>query len=356
MLRRKLLVIFGSLVALLVATAVLALWLFQGMLGKVDHINDEAMVLVDRVGQLNAAITAIQTDLYQLQLGRKRHLDDLIEDVEAAGKYIADIGHHYAVGEPDVRSHYLDLQNTLPEFRSCLSTLATVQDAGLAREHNLEALNLVARMREDVRQVDKEARKHAHSEQLAVAAYLRWLVLGIALGCVFVINVAIVVLLRAASMVLNPVDKLVQTSRELTDQWSDRDASVAKDDEFAVLARGYDALAERLQRHEERRMEMLSQVALTLNHELNNAIATIEMQLQLLRRRAGGSRQFESALQRIQESLRRMAQTVESLKHIRRIVLTDYISGVKMLDLQRSTRDDLEEDEDAASPRNAPAT
>ena len=33
-----------------------------------------------------------------------------------------------------------------------------------------------------------------------------------------------------------------------------------------------------------------------------------------------------------------MAQTVESVKHIKRIVLTDYIAGVKMLDLHRSTQ------------------
>ncbi len=46
-----------------------------------------------------------------------------------------------------------------------------------------------------------------------------------------------------------------------------------------------------------------------------------------------------------------MTRTVESLKHVRRIVLTDYAAGVKMLDLARST-----EEEDAPQlPKPDPA-
>ena len=45
-----------------------------------------------------------------------------------------------------------------------------------------------------------------------------------------------------------------------------------------------------------------------------------------------------------------MASTVESLKHVRRIVLTDYVSGVKMLDLERSV---LAEQQPDAAVTNA---
>jgi len=91
-------------------------------------------------------------------------------------------------------------------------------------------------------------------------------------------------------------------------------------------------------------MEMLGQVALTLNHELNNAIATIGMQIQLISRRPDQDEKFAERLRHIQEGLQRMTRTVESLKHIRRIVLTDYIAGVKMLDLPRSVAEDSESD------------
>jgi len=58
-----------------------------------------------------------------------------------------------------------------------------------------------------------------------------------------------------------------------------------------------------------------------------------------LRRRVGGGEDVETGLNEIREALRRMANTVESLKHIRRIVLTDYVAGTKMLDLTQSTQD-----------------
>ena len=142
-----------------------------------------------------------------------------------------------------------------------------------------------------------------------------------------------------AGMVLKPVDRLLETSRQLTGEQFDHRPTPEQKDEFGELADGYNKLAGLLQAEEQRRMEMIGQVALTMNHELNNAIAGIEMQIQLLSRRSGADDRFESGLRRIRESLRRMAQTVESLKRIRRIVLTDYIAGVKMLDLQRSTED-----------------
>ncbi|KKK51718.1 hypothetical protein LCGC14_3112140, partial [marine sediment metagenome] len=78
--------------------------------------------------------------------------------------------------------------------------------------------------------------------------------------------------------------------------------------------------------------------AVTLNHELNTAMTGIELQLEVMRRQAGNSEGFETCLQTIRKSLRRMADTVDALKHIQRIVLTDYLAGVKMLDLERSTQ------------------
>jgi hypothetical protein len=34
-----------------------------------------------------------------------------------------------------------------------------------------------------------------------------------------------------------------------------------------------------------------------------------------------------------------MARTVESLKRVRRIILTDYVTGVKMVDLEQSLQE-----------------
>lgn len=85
-------------------------------------------------------------------------------------------------------------------------------------------------------------------------------------------------------------------------------------------------------------MEVLGQVVLTMNHELNNVINIIELQLMLVSKRAEGGGALEGYLKQIRESLSRMTKVVEELRNARRIVLTDYSAGMKMLDLHRSAQ------------------
>ena len=65
-------------------------------------------------------------------------------------------------------------------------------------------------------------------------------------------------------------------------------------------------------------------------------VATIELQLQFLGRQTGDHDALKVRHRQIRGNLERIAQTMESIKHIRRVVLTDYVAGVKMLDLERS--------------------
>ncbi len=76
------------------------------------------------------------------------------------------------------------------------------------------------------------------------------------------------------------------------------------------MARAFNSLAEQLQANEQRKLETLGQVALMLNHELNNAMSIIELQLRLLDRSAGNEA-HQKCLRQIHENLARMAQTVE---------------------------------------------
>ena len=173
---------------------------------------------------------------------------------------------------------------------------------------------------------------------VGTAEKFRWTVLGLGVAFLLVINIAVAVLMRAAGMVLRPMDQLLEGSRHLAHEEFDYRLRVESGDEFGELAGGFNALAQRLQENEQRRMEMLGQIALALNHELNNALNIIELRLRPLARQAAGDATMENSLLQIRRYLDRMAQTVESLKHVRRIVLTDYITGVKMLDLERSVQ------------------
>lgn len=178
-----------------------------------------------------------------------------------------------------------------------------------------------------------------------VVADFRNRVLALSLMFLVVMNVSFFVLLRTAGMVLRPIDALIDATRHLGREHFDYRVQIEQADEFGELARAYNGLAAQLQANEQRKLETLGQVALTLNHELNNAMATIELQLQLLRRQPALGPAAEKYARQIHGSLDRIHGTLESLKHVRRIVLTDYVSGVKMLDLERSVRPETEADE-----------
>ena len=189
-------------------------------------------------------------------------------------------------------------------------------------------------------------------EELAqLTGRFRFLVLVLSVVFLLLINASVVGLLRMAGMVLRPVDKLVAASRALAHEHFDHRVEVDQHDEFDELAHAYNRMAEQLAASECRKLEMLRQAALTLNHELNNAAAIIELQLQLQSKQACGASSEKYARQ-IRASLSRMTHTVDLLKNVRRIVLTDYVSGVKMLDLEQSARE-CDESEPVQSPQDA---
>jgi HAMP domain-containing protein len=181
---------------------------------------------------------------------------------------------------------------------------------------------------------------HDRATHAALAHRLTWVVLGLSLAFLVLVNASVLLLLRAASMILNPVDRLVAANRELAAEHFEHRVPLDRADEFDQLADAYNHLAQRLQANERKRLETLGMAALTLNHELNNAMGMIELQLQLVARRVGQREPVERSLRCIGDGLARMSRTVESLKHIKRIVLTDYVEGTKMLDLEKSTEQD----------------
>jgi len=144
-------------------------------------------------------------------------------------------------------------------------------------------------------------------------------------------------------MILRPVDKLVEAAHGLGQEHFETRVQIDDDTEFGQLAQAYNRMAQQLQASEQRKIEVLGQVALTMNHELNNAINVIELQLTLLSRHASDSGALQQHLKQIRQSLRHVTGVVDALRHTRRIVLTDYVAGVKMLDLRKSTQDAKEE-------------
>lgn len=336
MLRRKLMLILGALSLMLILVAVAALWSLQGVFRGLDHLSSQSSLVVVQTGELNQHISAIEVELYRLQSGQQRYLDKLIHHVEAIQRATAEVQRHYVMGEAEIQNTMEQFKQRLEIFQRHVGALATAQDPQLASEHNIKALTAAAEVREDIRRLIDYAYQHVQDEQLDLTGYFRWLIIGLAIGFLLVIDVSVLMLLRSAEMVLEPVDKLVGASRELAKENFSHRVQVDNDDEFAVLASAYNKLAEQLGGNEQRRVEVLQQAALTLNHELNNAMTVIELELTLLRRRRLDPEASEKCLLEIHQNLKRMAGVVESLKHVRRIVLRDYDKVTKMLDLERS--------------------
>jgi len=181
--------------------------------------------------------------------------------------------------------------------------------------------------------------QHTRTEQEQTTTRFRWMVLGLGIVFLVVLNVSILVLLRAASVVLSPVERLVEASRHLAREEFDYRVDIIQKDEFDELAKAFNEMAQQLQSLDERRIETLHQVARTLSHNLNNAIEIIDLQLQLLARSSAGNQsKMARPLQEINTTLQRMSKTIDSLAQVKQIVLTDYLEGVKMLDLEQSMK------------------
>lgn len=339
MLRRKLMVILFTLTGLLMVLAVAALWSLQRVFVDLDHLSTAATA-VDQVNELNTNLSSIEVELYSLQTGRQRHLDRLVDEIESLHAIADELGQHYVLQDQEIHPTYVQFLARLDGFKPLVGVLATAKDHEISLRYNLACLDRAAQMRHELLLIARHVQGHSHAEQTEITGEFRWLVVAIALGFLLVINTSILMLLRTAGMILRPVERLVHASRELAKENFEHRVILGQADEFDELARAYNNLAEQLQENERRRIQTLQQTALTLNHELNNAITTIDLQLTLLRRRSGPDAALQKGLGQIQENLQRMSGVIASLKQLKRVVLTDYVDGVKMLDLRESTRDD----------------
>jgi HAMP domain-containing protein len=330
MLRRKFLTRVGLLICAFVIGAAGAVWALQDILARVDHAYADASFLMDGVQGVDAAVNRIEA---ARNAGGAAPAADIRAAMAAdlAGQ-LERLAQHPVTSQPGKAADLLaELRGTLPEF---LASFTSDSGAPASAEASL-------RTQQGVERLARELRARVAEEQKQAGRRFRGLVLILTLAALVMVNVAIYVLLRTAQMVLKPVGALVDGSRELAAERFDHRVDVGRDDEFGELAHAYNRLAAQLQANEDRKAETLRQLAVTINHGLNNTMAIIELQLGLLARQSNQDPKLLERLREIRAGLTRMAQLVASLKNIRRVVLTDYAPGQKMVDLERSVADEL---------------
>jgi len=352
MLRRKMLLRLGALVGAITLALVASLWLLQDVLGDLDHVNNEALRLVDLTNQMQTALGRAEVELYRLRLDQTHHLDEMIANTELVRQALAGMTNHHAIDLPDGPIEPLRRARAMmPQFLHHVEALATTEDPELSAQNNREALRMSIALRGDFLELNRIARDHAQIEQSALLTRFRWTLFGLTIGFLLMVNLSVMALLRMASSVVGPVERLVAAARRFGQERFDEPVVLRGNDEFSELAQALNQMAGELHASDQRRMEVIAQVAATVNHEINNATSIVEMQLELLRRQAGGDAAFEQRMRQIHQTLERISQTVAALGRVRRIVLTEYSAGRKMLDLARS----VEEDSLSSSAPSSPA-
>ncbi|MHC4773724.1 MAG: HAMP domain-containing protein [Planctomycetota bacterium] len=347
MLRRKLLLVLGSLIVLLLVSALSAILLLHDVLKDLNHASTEVVNCTARTRLLEHAFSGFEADLHRLRgrLGASPQpaltaaalLDERVEGLLEAG-----------IVPEDATGSAGRLRQLQPDLLGHLEAYAGTDDPAVKDEAITLAVEVSAAMRTAIADLSRITYEHSALEHEQVVGKFRRAAIGLGLGFLVLLNASIVVVLRAAIMVLKPLGELAEASRRLGREEFDHRVAVGRTDEFGELAQAYNSMAEQLQANEERKVETLHHVARTLSHELNNAISTIELQLTVVDRRKGDNQALVRPLRQIHQSLGRMSDTIGALKRVQKIVLTDYLSGVKMLDLERSVAED--------SPPGQPST
>ncbi len=323
MLRKKLLARLGLLVVGFVTGAVVSIALLQGVLRDLDRMNADASSLIDGVQALSSRI--VEADGPGLTEA----------DLAAMDVQVKRLGEHHLLASHGAGA---------AAYGRLLGHVETLRTAGGAN-----GMDDLAGLRREVAEVAMVSRRYVAAEQASLSRRLRLLVVGLTIAALVMVNITIVVLLRTANMILRPVGELVEGSRELARERFGYRVRIEQDDEFAELAHAYNSLAGQLEANEQRKVQAMRQLAVTLNHELLNVINSIDLQLRVVDRRSGSDPSLATHLRQIHENLGRIADTIASLRHVRRIVLTDYLPGEKMLDLPRSVAE-----EELPEPSGAP--
>lgn len=331
MLRKRLIMRLGFLVLGFVAGAAVAIALLQGVLRDLNDLNDRAERMMDSLHEATVLASSVESSVHDAALGAVERLDGLEAIAGKTEHAMSDFRRRADSFGSEVAQAADRATALAAEIRVAASgavPVGTVQSDLAPRAEELSRLT---------QSLDQLTRQAAAASQSQLSVRLKVLIVSLTIAALIMTNVSIVVLVRTASMILRPVEQLLEGSRQLSrERFEYRISRRSGDGEFDELAGAYNTLAEQLASNEQKKIVALRQLAVTLNHELNNIINAIELQLQVVDRRAGYDPLLKARFAEIHEHLERMARTIASLRQVRRIVLTDYSPGEAMLDLPRS--------------------
>lgn len=338
MLRRRLFYFFGPLITVLLVTAVGAGWMMERALSRLNSMDTSAWAAIDRVNQVHGLLSQVHAQLHRMEVEPAFAAKSDQSLTALSAELIALTNTKGDCCKGSAEPICTEIRAAIPNVDAALRAV-TQSDTTARPQAVATAIKVVDPLRARVLDLSAAVRADVQTEQAAFRSHLKQTVIVLLAVFLVVINIAIGLLLRAAMVVVRPIESLVTATRELGEGHFDYrvETTAAKpNDEFTELSTAVNGMAAKLQTGQTQQMETLNQIARAMNHEINNVVAIIELQLQLLTRQSAAMPELRPRLNQITECLRRMTRVTSALQNARRIVLTDYLPGMKMLDLDQS--------------------
>ena len=342
-LRHKLYFSVAVIITTLLLTGVLAIVKMERILNNLEQIDADTLTqftiteqLVNRVNELSDAHAPSAVN----SPGHKDKTRALSESVNLALDEL--------LTSPNLKRSHFDSVNALITLcRSMQDAIAEQGPSTEAANHaHADRVRAYARLIQDsANDVMRTSLNNSIQDRMAATRQFRWVLAGIAIVCLVIIDALLVVLIRASSSVLKPVHSLIEAGARIRENAPGHRIALHRQDEFDDIERIFNELADQIDTNEHKMVDTVHQVARALSHELNNAITIVDLQLSCIKRtpKPDEDRMAEH-IEEIHRAMLRVSAVVATLSRVQRIVLTDYLSGVQMLDLQKSVTEDQPND------------
>lgn len=335
-LRHKLLDVVAVIITTLLCTGVLVIVKMESILNTLERIESNTLTHLVTTDQLIQYVNELSAEHEPPNIDRPGHEDAVRAISISLNNTMTDLLESpILTGDDSVAEHRLIAHCQLMQESINRHDL----DPGDMNTDHAETIHRHAfQIQVAANAVMRSANEFSTGERMAAIRQFRWALAGIAIVFLVILDVLLVVLIRTYSSILKPVNTLIEAGARITQKASGSRVSLNHQDEFDDLEQIFNTLADQIDTNEHKMVDTVHQVARALSHELNNAITIVDLQLSCVERLPGvDETRVAEHMEEIHRAMLRVSAVVATLSRVQRIVLTDYLSGVQMLDLQQST-------------------
>ncbi len=329
--RRRLLIALGTIpLAMLIGVTALLVQVrrYQTVFG---HVQGELVQIIRMTEAFESAVHIIRAELWRTQARQGDSLDRLVSSVEHAESIMARFG-----GFRDLRGSRKLLEalaRHMEQFKTVTGRIATAHTPELRGQLAAQLIEIVTGMQSMSREVRAYVAAHADEEMQSCHRAMKLTVAAIVFTFMTPILIAVFIIRRVLEDVAEPVDDLVEGTERLAGGDLDYRVRTPLRNEFGVLAKSVNIMADRIADSEKQRLEAVQQTSVTLQHHINNSLATI-MGLARRLRNVVLSRDENTIPADIEDEVKKANAVMQKLSELQHVVTTEYARGIRMIDTE----------------------